>query len=683
MRRLPVFIFLLVAAALALSACSFVTPTAYLSLNRSPASMADGLALPATAGSGSAATAAAAKPIAVDTTKTLELTASSTVTLDLTGSWLAWTPLRYDEQPSGSWSPAPVRPEWACPSGTYAFFHTTNFMILPELNDLFAQLLGPLQALSLQSSDWLKRFTYGSQCVTAYNGKTLTIATPDVPPAAAATYLYITTTSSMLQPVLFRGLNGVTTELPGGGLPIQGTSWVKVKLVAAPAATSTAPTARIVPRATPVWVAGGAFTDARTLWYEVDARHSTDTSGSALTYSWDLNGDGVYGDTSAMPDPPGAALPTGVAIVPTATLNAKAVDNLDLTVGVRVTNASGQTSTATTTIRPLPNQSYNDNYRSEFTLDTSTPTVGGTVTLTLETPMSTGGYGCVDADGDGVYETTASLPMRSGPALSTATATTTALAAGPHLVTVVFIRRYGGASCANPTVDTEALTFRQVYTSVAARSGAARAAARAGGYSAATTMRLSNGKTLRASSKAPQTMRLDGTVFGGRYRWSTPRRGNGSVRPGALGAFTAGAYVAQAGKLAVVGGAAHEVGVGSGTMLLRGAGANDLLCLAVTSPGPVQNTLLLGGTGAGANLRGSLSGASLMMPFDAIGLVAVTGTGKNLRPEFGQIKPFSNTATLTASNGAARKLPKACRALVAYLPARSGDGSSTPSVVTG
>ena len=118
-------------------------------------------------------------------------------------------------------------------------------------------------------------------------------------------------------------------------------------------------------------------------------------------------------------------------------------------------------------------------------------------------------------------------------------------------------------------------------------------------------------------------------------------------------------------------------------MLLRGAGANDLLCLAVTSPGPVQNTLLLGGTGAGANLRGSLSGASLMMPFDAIGLVGVTGTGKNLRPEFGQIKPFSNTATLTASNGTARKLPKACRALVAYLPARNGGGSSTPSVVTG
>ena len=114
MRRTPVLISLTVAAALVLSACSFVTPTAHLSINRAPAPMADGLALPATAGSGSAAQATAATPIAVDMGKTLELTASSTITLDLTGSWLAWTPLRYNEQPSGSWSAAPVRPEWAC-----------------------------------------------------------------------------------------------------------------------------------------------------------------------------------------------------------------------------------------------------------------------------------------------------------------------------------------------------------------------------------------------------------------------------------------------------------------------------------------------------------------------------------------------------------------------------------------
>ena len=405
MRRLPVPIFLLVAVALTASACSFVSPTAYLSINRAPAPMADSLALPATAGSGSAASAAAAKPIAVDMGKTLELVGGSKVTIDLTGSWLAWTPMRFQAR-AGTWSPAPTIAEWACPSGVHAYFESFKLFgstgLLSSIDELFAQSTGAIRAFGLQGPDSLKPFVYGIQCLTAYNGKTITLDVPALSTSDRSTYLFVTTTSSALQPMLFEYPNGNRYELPAVGQPIQGTSWVKVKLVAAPAAASAAPTARIVPRATPVWVAGGAFTDARTLWYEVDARHSTDTAGSALTYSWDLNGDGVYGDTSAMPDPPGAALPAGVAIVPTATLNAKAVDNLDLTVGVMVTNASGQTSTATTTIRPLPNQSYNDNYRSAFTLDTSTPTVGGTVTLTLETPMSTGGYGCVDADGDGV-----------------------------------------------------------------------------------------------------------------------------------------------------------------------------------------------------------------------------------------------------------------------------------------
>ncbi|MGI9187373.1 MAG: hypothetical protein ACR2J9_07655, partial [Gaiellales bacterium] len=448
---------------------------------------------------------------------------------------------------------------------------------------------------------------------------------------------------------------------------------------------SAAPTARVVARSAPTWVAGGAFSDSRTLWYEVDARQSTDPAGSALSYSWDLDGDGAYGDVSAMPDPPGAALPSGVAIVPVATLDAAAVGGRDITVGVKVTNAAGQVSTAaTTTVHPLPNQSYADNYRSDFTLDTATPTVGGTITLTLETPMNTGGYGCVDADGVGVFETTVTLPYRSGAPLSTATTTTTALAAGPHLVTVVFIQRYGGATCANPTADSQALTFRQVYTSGTTRSGGVHGSTRATGYSAATNIRLSKGKTLRASSKSPQTMRLDGSVFGGRYQWSIPQRGNGTARPGALGAFASGAYVARAGQMTVVGGAASEVGMGTGTILLRGAGSADLLCVTAASPGPVQKTVIVGGTGAGARLQGTLTGSGFMMPYDAIGLIGVTGTGKRLQPEFGQVKPFSNSATLTVSSGAARKLPTACRALVEYLPGENGGGgSATPSVVTG
>ena len=99
MRRFPLLIPVVLAVALVAGACSFVTPTTYLSIGKAPAPMADGLALPATAGSGSAAKAAAAKPVAVDTNKTLDLVADSNVTIDLTGSWMTWTPLRSPSSP--------------------------------------------------------------------------------------------------------------------------------------------------------------------------------------------------------------------------------------------------------------------------------------------------------------------------------------------------------------------------------------------------------------------------------------------------------------------------------------------------------------------------------------------------------------------------------------------------------
>lgn len=682
MRRLPVPILLLVAVALTASACSFVSPTAYLSINRAPAPMADSLALPATAGSGSAASAAAAKPIAVDMGKTLELVGGSKVTIDLTGSWLAWTPMRFQAR-AGTWSPAPTIAEWACPSGVHAYFESFKLFgstgLLSSIDELFAQSTGAMKAFGLQGPDSLKPFVYGIQCLTAYNGKTITLDVPALSTSDRSTYLFVTTTSSALQPMLFEYPNGNRYELPAVGQPIQGTSWVKVNLKQAEPAT--APTAKLIARSTPVLLGGGAFTESRTLWREVDARLSTDAQGGALTYSWDLNGDGVYGDVSETPSPIGT-LPTGVAIVPDATLAPVAAVGGDATVGVKATNAAGLSSTATTTLKPLPDSSYNQNYRNWFTFDTVTPTVGSALTLTLNMDSEFGGKACIDADADGTYEST--VPIAFGGPPATTTFATTALAAGPHEVRVAFIAGYSPTTCTDPAAETYPLVFRQVYASVAARAGAARGTVRASGYSATTTIHLAKGKTLHPASKAPKTMRLDGSVFGGRYRWSTPHRGNGAMRPGAFGAFAGGAYVAQAGKMTVVGGAANEVGVGSGTMLMRGAGANDLLCLAVTSPGPEQTTLILGGTGAGARLQGTLTGGSLMMPYDAIGLVGVTGSGKHTQPEFGQVKPFTNTATLTASTRSARKLPQACRALVVYLPARSGGGgSTTPSVVTG
>ncbi len=684
MRRLPILFALIVAAALTASACSFVSPLAYLSVNRAAAPLADDKSVTATAASGAVTPSTAAAAGIETTTKTIDLTASSKTTIDLTGSWLVWTPLRFNQTAGGGWSPAALKPEWACPSGTWAWFESADVLLAP-LSDLIALTGGGVDTITKQRPAQAKPFTYGLQCAKAFDGNKLTLDTPALPTSASrVTWLFVSTTTSALQPWSFHLQDGTTFESPAAvGMPIQATSWMRVNLKKAePVAPVAPPTARLIARATPPLT--GNFQPVQVgptntyLLREIDARTSTDPAGSALTYSWDLNGDGVYGDQPAAADA-SVTLPAGVAIVPESVLEPLEPTSSSVTVGVKVTNATGQSSTATTVLTPVAADYSTDSKFNTVSLSTETPAAGDVVTATF-TKTAYSLYvntACVDYDGDGMYESTIAFADHS--TTESKTATFTALTAGPHVITTAFADSV--AHCAS----SPASVFRAVYISSA--SGARRlsgSSVRASGYSAVTSMKLSKGKTLQASSKAPKTMRLDGSVFGGRYRWTTPLRGNGVSRPGALGAFANGAYAARAGKMTVVGGAANEVGVGSGTMLLRGAGAKDLLCLAVTSPGPIQSTLILGGTGAGAKLHGTLSGDSLMMPFDAIGLVGVTGTGKKLQPEFGQIKPFSNTATLTASSGAAQKLPKACRALIRYLPGTNDGGHpDTPSVVTG
>lgn len=667
--RLPLGLGVIAIAALA-SACYSVSPTAYLSVNRQPAPLADGMSLPATAASGSASAAASAKPVPL-TGGTLVLPEDSTVTLDLTGSWLAWNRLDYTDR-GKVWEPIVRASQWACPTGTWAYFGKVFWggSSAAALDDAYANFVEPLQLFGLQAPAWDKPFTYGAQCASAYDGKTLTITTPlrilnDAGPWY--TYLYVTTTSSALQSSTYTLADGKTVEV-GTFTPIQTASWFKVELTAkaAPAAAaSTAPTARLIARATPAATSGAM---GEYLWRQVDARTSTDPRGSALTYTWDLNGDGVYGDQPATVDA-SVTVPTGVAIVPDSVLTPLIAGSGTQTVGVKVTNASGESSTATTTLRPV---AWNTQSTSRVEFSTDTPVAGAAVTASFVSQNHNIAIACVDYDGDGAYESNVTLY-----GYGTQTATFNALAAGAHVVTTAFAGN--AADCtANPFS-----VYRAVYVATAAGARSLASSSRAGDYAAATRMTLLDGRTLREPSKAAKITRLDGAVFGGRYRWAVPARGNGKARPAALAAFARGPYAALASQMTLVGGAANQVGVGSGYMLLRGVDEGDLLCLRITSPGPLQRTLILGGTGAGAKLRGSLTGNSLKMPFDALGLVGVTRSGKSLKPEFGQVEPFSNTARLTASTGAARALPKACRGLVRHLPAADDDGSSTPSVVTG
>lgn len=65
-----------------------------------------------------------------------------------------------------------------------------------------------------------------------------------------------------------------------------------------------------------------------------DGTKSISSSGSALTYSWDLNGDGVYGDSTS----------------PTPAFTYSASQNV--TVGLKVTDTAGGSGTTTTIVRP-------------------------------------------------------------------------------------------------------------------------------------------------------------------------------------------------------------------------------------------------------------------------------------------------------------------------------------------
>lgn len=673
-RRLrPALIILVSCAALVSAGCLPVIPYTALSVNGVPRPAVDGLGLFLSTSTPTLTAATSGTAQAVGN-PSIDVIGGQQFSVTLAGSWMAWQPQKTEIVTGFDGTMKTVNDgpaKWVCPEATGVtawFAGQTQYGFLGAIGDL-------LSHLSLTLTSGLKPVVTGATCQSGFAGTTVTLTAPAYDAGQPTQVLYIEATSGGVPHVI--SLNGVETTNPAVGV-LQQLAVINVNVKQA---SASAPTARIVSRAAPVWVAGGAFSDARTLWYEVDARQSTDGAGGALAYSWDLDGDGAYGDASATPDPTGT-LPSGVAIVPVSVLTAAAAGSGSQKVGVRVTNTAGQTADATTTITAVPSGSPNDNYRSAFTLDTATPTAGATLTLTITTPMSLGGYACIDADADGVYETTVTLPHRTGSADSMASATTPALATGPHLITVVFIERYGSATCANPLADAAALTFREVYTSAATRRGTPRASAeRASGYSGQTTVRLRRGRILREASGA--TASLNGLTIGGGYRWFTARRGNGVLRPGALGAFARGAYVSRATKLSQVGGAESIVGIGYGHALLRGSGDRDLLCLDVRSIGTRQVATIVGGSGAGARLRGTLDGAAFAVPMAALGVVDATGSGDATKLVYGQTRAFASTSVLTASMGAARPLPKACRALIALLPERSDGGSSVPSVVTG
>ncbi|WP_338416332.1 cadherin domain-containing protein, partial [uncultured Sphaerotilus sp.] len=93
----------------------------------------------------------------------------------------------------------------------------------------------------------------------------------------------------------------------------------------------------------PIPDAGAAYTIREGDSLVLDASRSTDPDDAVLSFAWDLNGNGVYGETG---EPTAAAASVDWATLAALGLN----DSGSYTVGVRVTDAQGTSRVATTTL---------------------------------------------------------------------------------------------------------------------------------------------------------------------------------------------------------------------------------------------------------------------------------------------------------------------------------------------
>ena len=401
--------------------------------------------------------------------------------------------------------------------------------------------------------------------------------------------------------------------------------------------TNTAPTARVFSHYLRV---DPALADLRVL----DARTSTDPEAQALTYSWDTNGDGTYGDTV---EETGTA---GVVRIPAASLPAGA--GTAFRFGVKVTDTGGLSSTATGGAETIGTQADTE---QTLTFTPATGIVGSPTTVTF-TPTTNIALACFDTNGDGRYND----------AQATAapwSATFTPSAVGTQRIGVIL------ATGVNPTcaeIDTQYAAgfypFQQgvndAYTSAAARSSRATTT----GYRAKARFSL-GGATVVAIGTATDTGGLSGITGRGTYTLRTPAKGNGASRPAGLQSFTKGDYVIRASTLDFLATSkTQQTLIGSSTMLLRGTDG-ALACLAVTGTPTTSTYVFTGGTGAAARLTGDATATNLQMRVKPTKAKSVSYKGKKQR------KPIRSNATIAA--GTATKdtpLPAACAALKRFLP---------------
>ena len=384
---------------------------------------------------------------------------------------------------------------------------------------------------------------------------------------------------------------------------------------------------------------------------ELNARMLAAPSG-ASTYEWDLNGDGVYGDSSAASD---RTLPVGVAVVPAGNLPAAST----LEVGVRVTGSGGYEVTKRASIRTVgAGGCSNPGYRcgDYVGLSTESPVAGSSLTVTVNPVFAFGRTSseraCLDLNGNGYFEKTVDV----SPSEVTAQFVTSALPVGAHLIQTAFVDTT--VSCADAPAQANAYIFRNVYvsqpsvTSAESRQGATT-------YSGAATMRLSKTITIKPAQQVGYEVKNE--ILRGRYAFATPKTG----RPAGLSAFTAGDYVQKIDAIRLTPNATgtETTVTGTGTMLLRGK-KGALLCTTIDSSAVATTYVFAGGKGAGASVTGGMSSP----PLDFKGTWERASGLKVIKGVQTQTKPIVEQGTIAAGTGATRALPAACKALVRYLP---------------
>lgn len=441
------------------------------------------------------------------------------------------------------------------------------------------------------------------------------------------------------------------TELPG--------------LATRPAPSADTPLASLFAHSSPAAWWGS---DSATPMTILDARES---SGTSLAFSWDLDGNGSYGD-----DPRGgwvmSAPPSGTAYVPLGVVWGAQVRG-SIEVGVRVTTPSGGEATKRLTL-PVWRDGAGGGYAFRAGAEDRIQPEHGTLQANRSLPGAMH-FACLDIGDDGTWDRAPieTFPVFGSPGLWSFPASwIVSLPPGRVRVAIAYYSEVVPAPSCTATGAIQT-TSRFLVTrdpsgfsggagaSQMERSSGLRAAApRARQYRATARLSVRGGRVLSVGTFDGRSLTWRGIVSAGRFIFPAPVRARGTRRPAAMDAFASGTFAMRADT--TIGSAPRAntpaIAVGTSTMLIRGAGGM-LGCFRIVRTSQATTWTLTGGTGAARRLDVTLTGAPT-----TLAVLQAMERRRVIRPSGAR---YAVRASLRATS---RSLSAGCRALRGSLPAR-------------